>query len=94
MRIQDSDIQKTAFWSWYRHYEFTVMPFDLSNAPAAFMDLMNKIFRPFLDQFVVVFVDDVMVYSPDVETHVLHLRDVLDTLRQHQLYAKFSKCEF
>ena len=78
----------------YGHYEFTVMPFDLTNAPAAFMDLMNRVFRLFLDQFVVVFVDDVLIYSQIVDTHVLHLRVVLDTLRQHQLYAKFSKCEF
>ena len=58
------------------------------------MDLMNRVFRSFLDQFVVVFVDDVLIYSPDAETHALHLRTVLETLRQHQLYAKFSKCEF
>ena len=70
------------------------MPFHLTDAPAAFMDLMNRIFRPFLDQFVVVFVDDVLIYSPDVETHALHLRVVLDALRQHRLYAKLSKCEF
>ena len=70
------------------------MPFSLTNALAAFMDLVNRISRPFLDQFVVIFVDDVLIYSPDVETHALHLRAVLDTLRQHQLYAKFFKCEF
>ena len=70
------------------------MPFGLTNAPATFMDLMNSIFRPFMDQFVVVFVDDVLIYYPDVETHALHLRAMLDTLKQHQLYAKFYKCEF
>ena len=81
LRIQDSDIQKTTFQTWYRHYEFTVMPFGLTNVLAVFMDLMNRIFRPFLDQFAVVFVDDVLVYSLDVETHALHLRAMLDTLR-------------
>ena len=70
------------------------MPFGLTNAPAAFMDLMNRMFRPYLDQFVVVLVDDVLIYSPDMETHQMHLRTVLETLRQHRLYAKFSKCEF
>ena len=70
------------------------MPFGLTNAPVAFMDLMNRVFRPYLDQFVVVFVDDVLVYSPDVETHRMHLKAVLETLRQNQLFAKFSKCEF
>ena len=94
LQIRESNIQKTAFWTRYGHYEFLVMPFGLTNAPADFMDLMNRVFRSFLDQFVVVLVDDVLIYSPDMETHQMHLRTVLETLRQHQLYAKFSKCEF
>ena len=70
------------------------MPFGLTNAPTAFMDLMNRVFRPFLDQFVIIFIDDVLVYSRSEEEHEQHLRFVLQTLREHQLYAKFSKCEF
>ena len=76
------------------HYEFLVMSFGLTNAPAAFMDLMNRVFRPFLDRFVIVFIDDILVYSKSEEEHARHLRFVLQTLRDHQLYAKFSKCEF
>ena len=94
LRIRKSDVQKTAFRTRYGHYEFRVMPFGLTNAPAAFMDLMNRVFRIYLDQFVVVFVDDMLVYSLDVETHWMHLKAVLETLRQNQLFAKFSKCEF
>ena len=70
------------------------MSFGLTNAPAAFMDLMNRVFRPFLDQFVIVFIDDILVYSRSEEEHALYLRLVLQTLREHQLYAKFLKCEF
>ena len=94
MRIREQDVAKTAFRSRYGHYEFLVMSFGLTNAPAAFMDLMNRVFRPFLDHFVIVFIDDVLVYSRTEEEHEQHLRAVLQTLREHKLFAKFSKCEF
>ncbi|KAA3461825.1 DNA/RNA polymerases superfamily protein [Gossypium australe] len=94
LRVKDLDIPKTAFRKRYRHYEFLVMPFGLTNAPAVFMDLMNRIFRPYLDRFVVVFIDDILIYSWDETDHAEHLRIVLQTLREKQLYAKFSKCEF
>ena len=94
LRVRDTDIPKTAFRTRYGHYEFTVMPFGLTNAPAAFMDLMHRIFQPYLDQFVVVFVDDILIYSQSEWEHEYHLRFVLQLLRDHQLYAKFSKCEF
>jgi len=87
-------VQKTAFRTRYGHYEFLVMSFGLTNAPAAFMDLMNRTFSQYLDQFVIVFVDDILVYSPDEEQHREHLRVVLGILRDQQLYAKLSKCEF
>ena len=83
-----------AFQTRNGHFEFTVMPFGLTNAPAAFMSLMNKIFQPYLDQFVVVFIDDILIYSRSREEHERHLRRALQTLREKQLYAKFSKCEF
>ncbi|KAG8503488.1 hypothetical protein CXB51_001461 [Gossypium anomalum] len=94
LRVKDSDISKTAFQTRYSHYEFLVMPFGLINAPAIFMDLMNRIFRPYLDQFVVVFINDILIYSRDESEHAEHLRIVPQTLRDKQLYAKFSKCEF
>ena len=94
LRIREQDVAKTAFHSRYGHYEFLVMPFGLTNAPTAFMDLMNRVFRPFLDQVVIVFIDDVLVYSRSEEEHEQHLRVVLQTLREHRLFAKFSKCEF
>ena len=78
----------------YGHFEFTVMPFGLTNAPAVFMDLINMVFQPYLDQFVVVFVDDILIYSQYEEEHEDNLRIVLQALRDHQLYVKFSKCEF
>ena len=84
---------KTAFRTRYGHYEFLVMSFGLTNAPAAFMDLMNRVFRPFLDRFVIVFIDDILVYSKSEDEHAKYLRSVLQTLRDHRLYAKFSKCE-
>ena len=70
------------------------MPFGLTNAPEAFMDLMNRVFRPYLDQFVMVFIDDILVYSRDEQEHEQHLKIVLQTLREKKLYAKLSKCEF
>ena len=82
------------FRSCYGHYEFLVMPFDLTNAPITFMDLMNHILHSYLDQFVVVFMDDILIYSPSVESHEEHLRIVLQLLREHRLYAKFSKYKF
>ena len=78
----------------YGHYEFLVMPFGLTNGPAAFMDPMNRVFHPYLDQFVIVFIDDILVYLKNVEEHVFNFRVVLQTLRYRQFYAKFSKCEF
>ena len=94
LRIKDADVNKMAFRTWYGHYEFLVMPFGLTNAPAALMDLMNLVFRPFLDRFVVEFIDDILVYSKDHEDHDTHLRVMIETLRKEQLYAKMSKCEF
>ncbi|XP_058192129.1 uncharacterized protein LOC131309528 [Rhododendron vialii] len=94
LRVRREDIPKTAFRTRYGHYEFVVMPFGLTNAPATFMDLMNRIFRAYLDRFVVVFVDDILIYLPTEEEHQSHLTIVLEILREHQLYAKLSKCEF
>ena len=94
LSVRDSDIQKTAFRTRYGHYEFLVMPFGLTNAPAVFMDLMNRVFLEFLDQFVIVFIDDILIYSRSEEEHGRHLRIVLETLRRERLYAKFSKCAF
>jgi hypothetical protein len=94
LRIQPSDIPKTTFITKYGLYEFTVMSFGLTNAPAFFMNLMNSIFMYYLDKFVVVFIDDILIYSQSEEEHADHLRMVLQRLREHQLYAKLSKCEF
>ena len=94
LRVRDVDIPKTAFRMQYGHFEFTVMPFGLINAPAAFMDLMHRVFQPYIDQFVVVFLDDILIYSKSEDEHEGYLRIVLQGLRDHQLYAKFNKCEF
>ncbi|MCO5585991.1 hypothetical protein L7F22_039928 [Adiantum nelumboides] len=94
IRIKESDIPKTAFNTRYGHYEFTVMSFGLTNAPASFNRLMQDIFRPYLDDFVLVFFDDILIYSKDEADHEGHVRKVLEILRQHQLYAKESKCTF
>ena len=89
LMVKETDIPKTAFRTRYGHFEFTVMPFGLMNAPAAFMDLMYRVFQPYLDQFVVVFVDDILIYSQSEWEHEYHLRIVLQLLRDHQLCAKF-----
>ena len=94
LRIKDMDVHKMVFITRYGHYEFLVMPFGLTNAPMAFMDLMNHVFQPYVDQFVMVFIDDILVYSNDWENHDTHLQVVLETLRKERLYAKLSKCEF
>jgi len=94
LKIKKEDVPKTAFRTRYGHYEFLVFPFGLTNAPAYFMDLMNRVFHPFLDKFVVVFIDDILVYPKSKEEHVEHLRIVLNTLAAHKLYAKFKKCDF
>lgn len=94
LRVKAQDIPKTAFRTRYGHYEFLVMPFELENAPPTFMDLMNRVFKEQLDKYVVVFIDDIMVYSPLEEQNVEHLRNVLQILREKKMYAKLSKCEF
>ena len=94
LRVREADIPKTTFRMQYGHFEFIVMPFRLMNAPAAFMDLMHRVFQPYLDQFMVVFVNDILIYSQSEEEHENHLRIILQALREHQLYAKFSKCDF
>ncbi|KAK9070770.1 hypothetical protein SSX86_011172 [Deinandra increscens subsp. villosa] len=94
LRVHDDDIPKTAFRTRYGHFEFTVMPFGLTNAPAVFMDLMNRVCKPYLDKFVIVFIDDILIYSKSKSDHEQHLRLILELLQKEQLYAKFSKCEF
>ncbi|PKI73762.1 hypothetical protein CRG98_005833 [Punica granatum] len=94
LKIKDFDVPKTAFRTRYGHYEFLVMPFGLTNAPAAFVDLMNRVFQPYLDQFVVVFIDDILVYLRNKDEHEEHFRVVLRILRKRKFYGKFSKCEF
>ena len=94
LRIKREDISKMDFRTRYGHYEFLVMSFGLTNAPVAFMDLMNRMFKPFLDPFVIVFIDDFLVYSHSRKEHQEHLRIVLETLQAHKLFAKFSKCQF
>ncbi|WJZ92455.1 hypothetical protein VitviT2T_011446 [Vitis vinifera] len=94
LRVREEDVSKTAFRTRYGHYEFLVMPFGLTNAPAAFMDLRNRVFRAYLDQFVIVFVDDILIYSRSLEEHKQYLVTTLRTLRRHQLYGKLEKSEF
>lgn len=94
MRIAKKHISKTTFRTRNGHYDFLVMTFGLTNAPVAFMDLMQRYFSPYLDKFVVIFIDDILIRSKDEESHKEHLRIVLEILRKEKLYGKFSKCEF
>jgi hypothetical protein len=94
LKIRESDIPKTAFHTRYGLYEYTVMSFGLTNAPTYFMYLINKVFIEYLDKFVVIFIDDILIFSKTEEEHEKHLRMVLEKLRSNQLFAKFSKCEF
>ena len=93
LRVREADIPKTTFRTRYEHFEFIVMLFGLTNALAAFMDIMHRVFQPYLDHFVVVFVDDILIYSESEMDHKGHLRIILQTLRENQLYVKFNKCE-
>nr|GFC40143.1 putative reverse transcriptase domain-containing protein [Tanacetum cinerariifolium] len=90
LRVWDEDILKTAFRTRYGHYEFQAMPFGLTNAPAIFMDLMNRVCKPYLDKFVIVFIDDILIYSKSKEEHEEHLKLILELLKKEELYAKFQ----
>nr|GEY01909.1 hypothetical protein [Tanacetum cinerariifolium] len=94
LRVREEDVPKTAFRTQYGHYEFQVMPFGLINVPARFMDLMNRVCKPYLDKFMIVFIDDILIYSKNKKEHEEHLRTILKLLKKEQLYAKFSRCEF
>nr|GEU30109.1 putative reverse transcriptase domain-containing protein [Tanacetum cinerariifolium] len=94
LHIKEEDIQITTFRTRYGHFEFQVMSFGLTNAPAVFMDLMNRVCKPDLDKFVIIFIDDILVYSKDKEEHEKHLKIILELLKKERLYAKFSKCDF
>ncbi|GJV00700.1 putative reverse transcriptase domain-containing protein [Tanacetum coccineum] len=94
LRVREEDILKTAFRTRYGHYEFQVMPFGLKNAHAVFMDLMNRVCKPYLDKFVIVFIEDILIYSRNKKEHEEHLKAILELLKKEELYAKFSKCEF
>ncbi|GKE10606.1 putative reverse transcriptase domain-containing protein [Tanacetum coccineum] len=94
LRVREEDIPKTAFRTRYGHYEFQVIPFGLTNALAVFIDLMNRVWKPYLDKFVIVFIDDILIYSKSKQEHKKHLKLILELLKKEELYAKFSKCEF
>ncbi|GKE92461.1 putative reverse transcriptase domain-containing protein [Tanacetum coccineum] len=94
LRIREEDIPITAFRTRYGHYEFQVILFGLTNTPAVFMDLMNHVCKPYLDKFVIVFIDDILIYSKNKEEHEKYLKIILKLLKKEQLYAKFSKCDF
>nr|GEY29545.1 hypothetical protein [Tanacetum cinerariifolium] len=91
LRVREEDIPKTAFRTRYGHFEFTVMPFGLTNAPTIFMDLMNHVCKPYLDKFIIVFIEDILIYSKSKEEHEVQLKTILDLLKKEKLYAKFSK---
>ena len=93
-RVAEEDILKTTFRTHYGSYEYVVMPMGLTNAPATFQRLMNDVFRPFLDDFVIVYLDDILVFSNTKEEHLHHLQVVFSKLWEHRMYAKISKCEF
>ncbi|GJZ10228.1 putative reverse transcriptase domain-containing protein [Tanacetum coccineum] len=94
LRVKNEDIPKTAFRTRYEHYEFQVIPFGLTNAPAMFMDLMNYVCKPYLDKFMIIFIDDILIYSRNKQEHADHLRIILELFKKEKLYAKFSKCDF
>ncbi|GKE15754.1 putative reverse transcriptase domain-containing protein [Tanacetum coccineum] len=94
LRVREEDIPKTAFRTRYGRYEFQVMPFGLTNAPAVFIDLMNRMCKPYLDRFMIVFIDDILIYSKSRKEHEGHLNLTLRLLKEEELYAKFLKCEF
>ena len=94
VRVAEDDVYKTAFRTRYGHFEFKVLPFGLTNAPATFMSFMHDVLRPYLDEFVVVFLDDILIFSKNEAEHLAHLKLVLQKLREHHLYAKLSKCAF
>jgi hypothetical protein len=94
LKVKEEDVQKTAIRTRYGHYEFRVMPFGVTNAPSVFMDLMNRVFHMYLNLFVVVFIDDILIYSTNHQEHGEHLKTVLNVLREKQLFAKLKKCEF
>eukprot|EP00253_Pinus_taeda_P012063 PITA_12063 len=94
IRIKEEDIAKTTFQTRYGHYEFVVLPFGLTNAPVTFMCLMNSVFHKYLDKFVLIFIDNILIYSQNIKEHEEHLRLVLQMLWEHQLYAKYNKCDF
>ena len=94
LKVMQEDVPKTTFQTRHGHYEFLVLSFGLTYAPAFFIDFMNRVFKPFLHKFVVVFIDDILVYSKTKEEHTDHRRMVLEALEEHKLYAKLKKCEF
>ncbi|GJZ96270.1 putative reverse transcriptase domain-containing protein [Tanacetum coccineum] len=94
LRVREEDILKTTFRTRYGYYEFQVMPFGLTNAPAVFIDLMNRVCKPYLDKFMIIFIDDILIYSKRKEEHAEHLKLILELLKKVELYAKFSKCKF